>query len=381
MTPAGPPAPDRARSAAPAPWRLLAALAPGVLLTALLATGGFVLADIPWVKDHLHVSALLLVILLGMALKSVMPMPAAAEPGVRLAQRPLLRWAVAGLGFRLSLPELWKIGAPALGVVVISTLTALAFGWWIARRMGVGEKLGLLLGVGGAICGASAVVAADSVVQGEKRDSALALGVITLLGTIGIVLYPLIGRALGMSDFLYGVWDGASLHEMAQVVAAGFGVSDEAARVATVVKLARICLLAPVVFWLAWSMRRKAAAAEIGGASASTSEESAAASGARANASATSPGASAANVSPVPWFLVLFVIFAVLNSTGWIAPSLLDLLRRADLWLLCVGMAGVGLQTGFGDLRDAGWAPVLAGAAQWLFLALASYGLALAFCR
>src|SRR5688572_16700021 len=199
-------------------------------------------------RDHLHWSALLLVILLGMAWKTLAPVPAGAIEGIRFAQRPVLRWAVAGLGFRLSLSELWKIGAPALVVVVVSTFAALAFGWWVARRLGVGEKLGLLLGVGGAICGASAVVAADSVVHGERRDAPLALGVITLLGTLGIVAYPLLHRILGLDEFVYGVWDGASLHEMAQVVAAGFGVSDEAARVATVVKLARIALLAPVLF-------------------------------------------------------------------------------------------------------------------------------------
>jgi uncharacterized membrane protein YadS len=83
----------------------------------------------------------------------------------------------------------------------------------------------------------------------------------------------------------------------------------------------------------------------------------------------------------VPWFLVLFLVFTVVNSTSWLPAPMLAWLRRADLWLLCVGMAGVGLQTRFGDLREAGWLPVLAGAAQWLFLALASYGLALAFCR
>lgn len=351
------------------------AVIPGLLLTALLATGGFLLADIPWVKNTLHLSALLLVILLGMALKSVMPTPAIAEAGVRMAQRPVLRWAVAGLGFRLSIGELWKIGAPALGVVLISTLAALAFGWWIARRLGVGEKLGILLGVGGAICGASAVVAADSVVQGQKRDSALALGIITLLGTIGIVFYPIIGRLLGMSEFVYGVWAGASLHEMAQVVAAGFGMSEESARVATVVKLARITLLAPVVFWLAWSLRRKAAAEAAAAGRASAEGEGAGGVGPIGTA------VPAAKVSPVPWFLVLFLVFAVINSLGVIPAPLLDLIRRGDLWLLCVGMAGVGLQTGFGDLRDAGWAPVLAGAAQWLFLAVTSYGLALAFCR
>jgi uncharacterized integral membrane protein (TIGR00698 family) len=189
------------------------------------------------------------------------------------------------------------------------------------------------------------------VVLGEKRDSALALGVITLLGTLGIVLYPLAGHALRMSDFVYGVWDGASLHEMAQVVAAGFGMSEEAARVATVVKLARICLLAPVVLGLGWSLRHRHRAA------------------------------GHARVTPVPWFLALFVIFALLNSTGWISAPVLDGLRQADLWLLCAGMAGVGLQTGFGDLKDAGFRPIAAGALQWGVLATLSYGMARWLCR
>ena len=348
---------------------------PGLLLSALLATGGFLLADQPWVKDHLRVSALLLVVLLGMVLASLVKLPAFAVPGVRTAQRPVLRWAVAGLGFRLSLAELWKIGAPALGVVVISTFAALGFGWWIAKRLGLSEKLGLLLGVGGAICGASAVVAADSVVQGEKRDSAIAMGVITLLGTIGILVYPLLAHGLAMSDFRYGVWAGASLHEMAQVVAAASGLSESSVKVATVVKLARIALLAPVVLGLAWSLRRKAAAAGVKPVAVAPSRASSAV-GIVASPPATSP-----KVAPVPWFLALFVLFAIVNSAGVIPAPARDLVNRVDLWLLCVGMAGVGLQTGFGDLREAGWSPVLAGAAQWLFLAGISYGLTTLFCR
>ena len=330
--------------------RALTPLIPGLLLCAALATAGFWLADLPWVAHTLHVSALLLVILLGMAWKSLLPEPEAAIPGIRMAQRPILRWAVAGLGFRLSLRELWQIGGPALIVVVVSTLVSLWFGWWIARRLGVPEKLGVLLGVGGSICGASAVVAAETVVQGEHRDAAVALGIITLLGTVGIVLYPLLGHALRMPEFVYGIWAGASLHEMAQVVAAGFGMSDEAARVATVVKLARICLLAPVVLYLGWSLRHR------------------------------HREAGKAKVAPVPWFLVLFVAFAALNSLGVIPAPWLDIVRRADLWLLCVGMAGVGLQTGFSDLRSAGAAPIAAGALQWAFLATLSYGLARWLC-
>src|SRR5262245_31801418 len=223
-----------------------------------------------------------------MVWRSLLPVPAAAMPGIRMAQRPLLRWAVAGLGFRLGLSEIASIGGPALAVVVLATASALFVGWWIARRLLVAEDLGLLLGVGGAICGASAVVAAETVVQGERRHAPIALGVVTLLGTIGIVVYPWLGRALGMSDFVYGVFDGASLHEMAQVVAAGAGVSPEAQDVATVVKLARIALLAPVIVGLGWMLRHRHHAA------------------------------GRARVAPVPWFLVVFVAFAALRSTGWI---------------------------------------------------------------
>jgi uncharacterized integral membrane protein (TIGR00698 family) len=325
-------------------------LLPGLLLAALLGSAAFWLAELRWVRDHLHMSALLIVILLGMAWRSFRPVPTRTLPGVRFAQRPVLRWAVAGLGFRLSLGELWRIGAPALGVVTISTFAALFFGWWIARRFGLGEKLAILLGVGGAICGASAVVAADSVVQAERRDTALALGIITLLGTAGILLYPALYHVLGMSEFIYGVWDGASLHEMAQVVAAGFGVSDEAARVATVVKLARIALLAPVVLGLSWVLARRHQ--EVGRAA----------------------------VAPVPWFLVLFVVFAAINSTGWIPESWVAIIRRVDLWLLAIGMAAVGLQIGLKDIRDAGWKPLMAGTLQWAFLSLGSLLLARWLC-
>lgn len=321
---------------------------PGLVLTVALAVAALLLAELPLLKEQLRIGPLLLVILLGILWRSLAPESAKLLPGIRLAQRPILRWGVAGLGFKLTVQEIAKYGWQPLVVVAISTPAALWFGWWLARKVGLDEKLGLLLGVGGAICGASAVVAADSVVQGEKRDVAVSLGTITLLGTVGIVLYPLVARALGWPAFLYGVWDGATLHEMAQVVAAGSGHSPEATQVATVVKLARICLLAPIVFYLAWLLRH-------------------------AHREAGAP-----KVSAVPWFLVMFVVFALVNSTGLLPKPAVDWAVRVDLWLLCVGMAGVGLQTGLADIREAGWKPILVGAGQWLFLAALALGLCFA---
>jgi uncharacterized integral membrane protein (TIGR00698 family) len=326
---------------------------PGILLCTALAALALRACDLSWVEETLHLSPLLLVILVGMVWRTAAGLPAVVAPGVKVAQKPILRWAVAGLGFRLSLAELWKVGPPALAVVVVSSVAALSFGVLLARWFGISRKQGILLSVGGAICGASAVVAADTVVRGEKQETAYALGVITILGTIGIVLYPLLHHVFGFSDSLYAVWDGASLPEMAQVVAAGDMVSAAVAEHATVVKLARICLLAPVVCYFAWSLRAQRREAE--------------------------PGA--VKVPVVPWFLGAFLVFVAANSTGWLDPDLLRWLQRADLWLLCIGMSGVGLQMSVAELRTAGPRPLLVGALQWMFLSALSLGSAHAALR
>lgn len=321
---------------------------PGLLLCGALAFLAVWLADLKWVKDTLHFSPLLIVILLGIVVASITKLPSVFDDGVKLAQKPVLRWAVAGLGFKLSLPELINIGGPALAVVVFSTIASLAFGWWFAKKVGLNEKFAILLSVGTSICGASAVVAADSVVQAEGEDAAVSLGVITLWGTVGIFLFPVLGHLLALKDFSYGVWTGASLQEMAQVVAGGQGYSEAAVKVATVVKLARICLLAPIVFYLVWWLKKyRGKSGE-------------------------------AQVSAVPWFLIMFVVFAAVNS---IAPqiglqkSTVDLLLKIDTFLLSIGMAGVGLKTGFRDLKKAGWKPVMVGVAQWVFLSLLALSL------
>jgi len=306
------------------------------------------LAATPLFHDQLHMGALLLVILLGMSIRLVVTPPQWAMAGLDASRKPILRWAVAALGLRLSLSNIATIGLPALAVVSLTTLIGVAFGWWIARRLKLPTELGLLLGVGGAVCGASAIVAADTVVQADKRDSAVAIGVITLLGTIGIFLYPLLLPLLGLSDFEYGVWAGASLHETAQVVAAGETISATATEVATVSKLVRICCLAPIIWYLARSRNRAAAAS------------------------------GDSHVAPVPWFLVAFVLFAALNSLDWLPSEGLfgtTSLKHAGSWLMAIGMAGVGLQTSLRDLIHVGARPVLMGAIQWILMAMLSCAL------
>jgi uncharacterized integral membrane protein (TIGR00698 family) len=324
---------------------------PGVALCVGLGSLAVAAGDLGWVKDTLHVGPLLLVLLVGMAWQTAAGLPGGCALGVSLAKKPILRWAVAGLGFRLSLGDVWRVSGPALGVLVLSTGAAVWVGLHVARRFNVSPKMGMLLSVGGAVCGASAVVATDTVVQAEENEAAYAVGVITIVGTVGTILYPVANHLFGLSERLYSLWAGASLPEMAQVVAAGDSVSAAAAEHATIVKLVRICLLAPIVFSLAWALRsRRRAARE-------------------------------PRVALVPWFLVAFFGCVALTSTGWLGAGLLAWLQRVDLWLLCVGMAGVGLHTSFRTLRATGPRPLLVGAVQWLFLSTLSLGLGWAALR
>lgn len=315
---------------------------PGLALVVAMAFVANWIAELPFVKDSLRFSSLLIVILLGILLASVWKLPEALGAGIKLAQKPILRWAVAGLGFRLTLQEVAAIGVPAIAVVCLGVAGAFLFCVWLGKILGLGEKLSLLLATGGAICGASAIVAADSVVEAEGKDAAVSLGIITLWGTVGIFLFPVVAKALGWGDFAYGLICGATLHETAQVVAAASGLSPEATNVATVVKLVRICTLAPMVLGIGWWIRRSAVGK-----------------------------AGEAKVSLVPWFLVMFVVFSLLVSLvsdpsfqGFVQDAVNPFVKL----LLAVGMAGVGLQTNVRDLWKAGWKALGLGLAQWLVL-------------
>lgn len=338
-------------SEAKAWWRPL----PGLGLCAALAVAAMFLAEAPFMKESVRFSALLIVILLGIIVASIVKLPKEWIEGVKVAQKPVLRLAVAGLGLRLSFPQLASLGIPALGVVTICTFGSLIVAIGIGKLFGLGEKLAILLGVGTSVCGASAIVAADTVVQSEGKDSAVSLGLITLWGTVGIFSYPFIASALHLDAFPYALWAGASLHETAQVVAAASGYRLETPfdmeGMATVVKLARILLLAPIVFGLGWWLRKKG------------------------------EGTGDAKTPLVPWFLIAFVVLAGVRTYSKELGLTDDFLKQIQLlvtFFMATGMAGVGLQTGVRDLKEAGWKPVLAALAMWVVLLVGSLLLSVA---
>lgn len=314
----------------------------GILVCLVLGTAAYLTAEIPFISETLRWSPLLVVILLGIAVASVIRIPDAARAGIVFCQKPLLRFAVAFLGFRLSWDHFVELGWQSGVVILGATAVGVTVGWLLGAKVLGNERLGMLLGAGGGICGASAIVAADSVVHGTEDEVAMSLGVITLLGTVGIFLYPLIQNGIALDAVAFGVWSGATLHETAHSVAAGSYVGDFGLDAATIAKIGRVALLAPLVVIMSMFVRKR----HMGGDD---------------------------KVPILPLFVVAFIAFAAWNSLpeGFRLPeSALSAIQVVTLFLLTVGMAGVGLATDLRKIAKAGLPVLAVGAVQWVALSV-----------
>lgn len=304
------------------------------------------------------ISEVILAIVLGLAIRSLWPqIRPVIGAGANFAMKRLLRWGIVLLGLGLSLRAVVQAGAGSLAIIVVTVAAALVVTRWLGGAVGVRAKLATLIAVGVGICGASAIVAAAPAIDADQDDVCYAVGVITVFGIIAVFAYPLIGAALALADRQFGTWAGVAVHDTAQVIAAGFTYSEAAGQVATVVKLTRTALLAPLVLGLAALHRRT------GGG------------GQRVRAAAM-----------FPWFIVGFAAMAVARSLGdaaflgaaapaWAAVK--HWANYAAKLLIVTAMAGVGLSTGLETFCVAGLKPMAIGLVASVLVGVASIGLIL----
>ena len=313
-----------------------ARLLPGLALCAGLA----LLAG--WLRDASGLTALspvVLALLSGLGWRAALGLPAGLKPGIAFAARPLLRAAIVLLGLQVTLAEVLALGPGALLLALLSVGATLPAALWLGARLGVAPGLSALLGAGTGICGASAIVAANQVVRARDEDVTCALAVITLCGTAGLIALPLLAGPLGLSDFGYGLWAGAALHEVVQAVGAAAAGGAEAAQAGTVMKLARVMLLAPAILLLGWWLLRGRAAE------------------------------GAARV-PVPWFAFGFLGMVGLASTGMVPERAAQASRLLAPLMLAASLAALGLSTDLRAMRARGLAPLALGVLLSLLLAL-----------
>lgn len=276
------------------------------------------------------------------------------DAGARLARSWFLPIGIVLLGARLSLADILSTGLGAISVLVVDILLVLTVTLVLGRAMGMSPRLSTLIGVGTAICGNTAIIATAPVVKADDREVSFAVATITLFGTAAVVVYPLIGHALGMSDVLFGHWAGAAVNDTSQVAATAFGYSTEAGETATIVKLTRNTLMVPVIFAVGLWMARAGAA------------------------NGTPPdrlGLVGSARKALPPFLAGFLALALVNSAGLIPADLADSLVGVSQAFIVAALVGVGLSTKLSALRATGPTPFLMGFAVAALLAAVSLAL------
>lgn len=267
------------------------------------------------------------------------------KPGIEFCSRTVLRLGVGLLGARITAGQIAGLGWTTALIVVAAVVTTLLCGWWLGRRLGMSTAQGVLAGGSVAICGASAALAISAVLPKEKdgeRYTLLVVVTVTALSTLAMVLYPLIARALVLPPELAGLFLGGTIHDVAQVVGAGYTLGTQTGDYATIVKLFRVAMLAVVVVAVSTAFRRARDAA--------------------------ADEAQAARQPLVPWFLVMFVAMVAVNSLGWIPADVREGLGQVSRGCLVVAIAALGMKTSFMQLARAGWRPFLLilGATLWM---------------
>ena len=310
----------------------------GFALSGGIAVAAFALRAIPGVAI---LSPMILAVVIGIASHNLLGVPASARMGVNFSARQVLRFAVAMLGLQLTIAQVAEIGWAGIMIIVLVLAANFGFTKWLGKLLEVDAKLAELIAAGTSICGASAVVATNTVTGGSDEDVAYAVACVTIFGSIAMFAFPLLAGPFELGADAYGLWAGSSIHEIAQVVAAAFQGGSEAGHIATVAKLSRVVLLAPLVVMLGLA-RRKSAASSL-------------------------PNARRAPL--VPNFVAAFIALVVVASIIPIPAEPMRWIALATSFLLSMALAALGLETDLRKLLAKGIAPLLLGGASALFIA------------
>ena len=328
-----------------APSRALRELAPGVGLA--VAIGLVAL----WLGRRAPlIGGPVIGIVLGILVRNLATVPARYRPGIAFTGKKVLQWSIIALGFGLSLDQVARTGAESLSVTLLTMSTAFIAAWLLGRWLQVPGKLAILIGVGTAICGGSAIAAATPIIRADDHDTAFAISTIFLFNVIAVLVFPLLGHLMHMTDLGFGLWAGTAINDTSSVVAAGYSYSKDAGDFATIVKLTRATLIIPVCLVLAavvaWQEKRKLAQAGQGG------------------------DFSLARI--FPWFIAWFLVASAIRTLGWIPTALQPALHVGAEFLIIVALTAIGLSSDLRRMVSSGPRPILLGLGVWAAVALSS---------
>lgn len=320
----------------------------GLIFTALIAFLSIWLSRLPSVAS-LGFGTLTLAIIIGIILgNTIYPkLSKKSHDGVQFSKQKLLRLGIILYGFNLTFQEVIGVGFSAIIIDALIVISTFIVAYWLGvKLLKIDEQTTILIGSGASICGAAAIMAAEPVVKAESSKIAVAISTVVIFGTLAMFLYPwlyqlnLHYQLVDISQSEFGIYLGSTVHEVAQVVAAGRAISDDASNAAVITKMIRVMMLAPFLLYLSSSFRKFS----------------------------VSEGSSKAPAIVIPWFAILFIVVAGFNSLHLLPANIVATLKYIDTLFLTMAMAALGLTTHIQAVRQAGSKPLILAAILFVWL-------------
>ncbi|REG85667.1 YeiH family protein [Marinomonas pollencensis] len=322
----------------------------GLVIVLIMSLASFQIASLDMVK-HYQISSLVICILMGMVLGNLFQkrIPKSALPGIKFSQQKLLRLGIIFYGFFISFQQIVAVGLPGLVTDIIIIATTFVGGTFIGVKvLGLDREISMLTATGSSICGAAAILAAEPVVKAKPHQTAVAVATVVIFGTLAMFVYPAIYHVFNIDPKLMGIYTGATIHEVAQVVAAGNAMNSDIAVTSVIVKLTRVMMLAPFLILLSVYLTKK-----------STSVE----------------GLNSKAKISIPWFAVFFVVAAGINSCNIIPPHLVHWITQSSVFLLTMAMGALGIDTNISKIRGVGIKPIILAVILFTWLIFGGYGI------
>lgn len=316
-------------------------LLPGIVLSAVIA----LLAV--WIQSlfPIHIiGASVIAMFLGMFLNRFLTKTETFQSGVKFTSKKMLKFAIILLGLSLNITTIFEVGKMSLLVMIFTLLTCFGGGYFVGKALKLNWKLSNLISAGTGICGGSAIAAIAPTIDADNNDVAYALSATFLFDMAMILLFPIMGRALGMTDEAFGIWAGTAVNDTSSVVATGYAFSEAAGDFATMVKLTRTLAIIPTVLVFAFinvSLKRKEARLEGLDESQITAKFSIA--------------------KIFPWFIVGFVAMSVIASIFSIPTTFVAQTKSVSKYLMVCALAAIGLNTSFSSMKKSGIRPMIHG--------------------
>lgn len=326
----------------------------GVLLIGLFSCAAFYIGSAQ-IFTELSFSPMIIGIILGMLYANSLRnnLPETWVPGIQFCSKKLLRLGIILYGFRLTFMDVVAVGLPGIIIDVVVVTVTIIGGYWLGKALKMDRDIALLTSIGSGICGAAAVLGAESTIQTKPYKTAVAVATVVIFGTISMFLYPIAYRAgiLNLSPEEMGIYAGATLHEVAHAVGAGNAMGPEISDVAVIVKMIRVMLLVPVLlvlgYWVAISTVRQGVT-----------------------------GTAAKGKVAVPWFALGFLAVIGFNSFGLLPQSAVDVINYIDTFLLTMAMVALGAETSIDKFKKAGAKPFILAFLLYIWLIAGGWALA-----